>query len=68
MKGAVNTLKGLYIPAAIGLAWVAGSHQLEYLRPAREGEALVLHTWVEGLAGSQSRRYPPCQRQSAYAV
>jgi acyl-CoA thioester hydrolase len=41
---------------AQGQAWVAGSHQLEYLRPAREGEALVLHTWVEGLAGSQSRR------------
>lgn len=41
---------------AQGQAWVAGSHHLEYLRPALEGEALVLHTWVEALESSQSRR------------
>ena len=26
MNSAANTLKGLYIPAVIGLAWLAGSH------------------------------------------
>ena len=26
MNSAANTIKGLYIPAAIGLAWLAGSH------------------------------------------
>jgi acyl-CoA thioester hydrolase len=36
-----------------GGTWVARSHFIEYLRPAFEGEALALHTWVSA-AGSRS--------------
>ena len=43
---------------ADGHAWVAASHFIEFLRPAFAGERLVLHTWVESLAGARSiRRY-----------
>jgi acyl-CoA thioester hydrolase len=29
-----------------GTAWVASTHFLEYLRPAFEGDALDVHTWI----------------------
>jgi acyl-CoA thioester hydrolase len=30
----------------LGAGWVVRSHQIEYLRPAFAGEALVIRTWV----------------------
>lgn len=30
----------------LGAGWVVRSHQIEYLRPAFAGEALVIYTWV----------------------
>jgi acyl-CoA thioester hydrolase len=29
-----------------GMAWVASTHHLEYLRPAQQGEALDVYTWI----------------------
>lgn len=41
-----------------GGGWVARSHFIEYLRPAFEGEALALHTWITSARGrSAVRRY-----------
>jgi acyl-CoA thioester hydrolase len=31
---------------AAGMAWVAATHALEYLRPARAGERLDIYTWI----------------------
>lgn len=43
---------------AIGRAWVAREHWIEYLMPAFEGERLELFTWVQSLRGATSlRRY-----------
>jgi acyl-CoA thioester hydrolase len=41
-----------------GAAWVARSHQIEYLRPAFAGEALVVKTWIADMERVKSlRRY-----------
>ena len=40
----------------LGQAWVVRSHAIEYLRPALEGEALLLLTWVEDMLSRSSRR------------
>ena len=41
-----------------GGGWVARTHSIEYLRPAFEGEALALHTWITSARGrSAVRRY-----------
>jgi acyl-CoA thioester hydrolase len=42
----------------IGATWVVRSHFVEYLRPAFEGDALRVHTWVDGMEERRSlRRY-----------
>ena len=42
----------------IGATWVVRSHYVEYLRPAFEGDALHVHTWVEDMRERRStRRY-----------
>ncbi|MEJ2503255.1 MAG: acyl-CoA thioesterase [Gemmatimonadota bacterium] len=42
----------------LGSAWVVRSHSIEYLRPALEGDALHVHTWVDGMQERRSlRRY-----------
>ncbi|MCU0958958.1 MAG: acyl-CoA thioesterase [Pirellulaceae bacterium] len=39
-------------------AWVARSHQIEYLQPAHEGDELVVRTWVADMQRVSSlRRY-----------
>lgn len=30
----------------LGCAWVARSHQIEYLRPALSGDEVVISTWI----------------------
>lgn len=42
----------------LGAGWVVGSHFLEYLRPAFEGEHLEILTWIASLEERRSlRRY-----------
>ncbi len=41
---------------ALGQSWVVRSHFIEYLKPARLGEELLLLTWVEDLVSPRSRR------------
>ena len=41
-----------------GCGWVVRSHQITYLKPAFEGEALVIRTWVANMRRATSlRRY-----------
>jgi acyl-CoA thioester hydrolase len=41
-----------------GMGWVARTHRIDYLRPAFEGESLVVETWVSGFRNvSSTRRY-----------
>lgn len=39
-----------------GGTWVVRSHRVEYLRPAFEGQALRVRTWVADLRRARSRR------------
>lgn len=40
----------------LGAAWVVRSHAIEYLRPARRGDAVVVRTWVAEMGKVDSRR------------
>jgi acyl-CoA thioester hydrolase len=44
---------------AAGCAWVARSHQIEYLRPAFAGDRVLVRSWVTGSGKKSSsiRRY-----------
>jgi len=42
----------------LGAGWVVRSHQITYLKPAYEGDELVITTWVENIRPATSlRRY-----------
>ena len=41
---------------AAGCGWFVRSHFIEYLQPAFAGDALLLYTWVKGMAGRTSAR------------
>lgn len=41
---------------ASGASWVASSHRIDYLRPAFEGDALIVWTWIADLQPRTSRR------------
>ncbi len=50
--------------AALGAAWVVRSHQIEYLRPARLGDSVVVRTWVSEMGKIHSlRRYQIVRRE-----
>jgi acyl-CoA thioester hydrolase len=40
----------------IGAGWVVRSHQITYLKPAFEGDALVIETWVANMRPATSLR------------
>ena len=42
---------------ADGAAWVARRHQIEYLRPAFEGDRIEARTWVDGGRRASSVRH-----------
>jgi acyl-CoA thioester hydrolase len=41
---------------ASGASWVASQHRLDYLRPAFEGDALIVWTWIAEIQPLTSRR------------
>jgi acyl-CoA thioester hydrolase len=41
---------------SLGSGWVVRSHQITYLKPAFEGDALVIRTWVANLGRVTSLR------------
>ncbi|MBE9550129.1 MAG: acyl-CoA thioesterase [Proteobacteria bacterium] len=41
----------------LGAGWVARSHNITYLKPAYEDDALIIKTWVSDLKSATSRRH-----------
>jgi len=41
---------------ALGIGWVVRSHTIEYIRPARLGDEIVVQTWVADFKKVTSRR------------
>ena len=53
-----NSSGGTAAARAIGATWFARNHFVEYLHPAKEGDRLVILTWIENTSRSTSfRRY-----------
>jgi len=46
----------------LGAGWVVRSHQITYLKPAFEGDRLIIATWVANMKSATSlRRYEICR-------
>jgi acyl-CoA thioester hydrolase len=47
------------VPAEVrdGLVWVVRRHEIDYLRPALENDALVAHTWIGQVSGATLERF-----------
>lgn len=41
---------------AIGATWIVRAHRIEYLRPAFEGEAIAILTWISSIRKVRSQR------------
>lgn len=41
----------------LGAGWVVRSHEITYLRPAFEGDAIIVRTWVSNLRAAMSMRH-----------
>lgn len=48
---------------ALGAGWVVRSHRITYLKPALEGDALVIVTWVGGIRSAASLRHYEIRRE-----
>jgi len=46
----------------INLAWVAKSHQIEYISPAYQGDRLLIRTWINKVTPTRIIRYYECIR------
>ncbi len=53
---------------AIGATWIVRAHRIEYLRPAFEGEALAILTWISNIRKVRSQRKYTFFRVSDKAV
>ncbi len=42
--------------AKVSATWIVRSHKIEYLRPAFEGERLILFTWIANIRRVRSQR------------
>ena len=52
----------------IGGTWVVRSHAIEYLRPARRGDAVVIRTWVTEMGKVHSLRKYQIVREADEAL
>ncbi|MGB3301025.1 MAG: thioesterase family protein [Phormidesmis sp.] len=41
---------------AVGATWIVRAHRIEYLRPAFEGEQIMIFTWISSLRKVRSQR------------
>jgi acyl-CoA thioester hydrolase len=46
----------------IGLAWVAKSHNIEYISPAYQDDNLLIKTWIEKVTATRITRCYECKR------
>lgn len=42
--------------SAVGATWIVRAHRIEYLRPAFEGEKIVILTWISSIRKVRSQR------------
>jgi len=53
---------GMQTCKARGLAWVAKSHQIEYLAPAYQDDEVIIQTWIEKVTPTRITRRYECKR------
>lgn len=53
---------GMQISKERGLAWVAQSHQIEYLSPAYQDDDILIRTWIEKVTPTRITRRYECKR------
>ena len=59
-----NTLGwGMQQCKAMGLAWVAISHNIEYKRPAYQNDKLIIKTWITKVTPTRITRQYACYRK-----
>ena len=46
----------------INLAWIAKSHQIEYISPAYQGDKLLIQTWIDKVTPTRITRRYVCKR------
>ena len=46
----------------VNLAWVAKSHQIEYISPAYQGDKLLIQTWIDKVTPTRITRCYECKR------
>ncbi|QEH34532.1 Acyl-ACP thioesterase [Aquisphaera giovannonii] len=51
-----------------GLAWVVRRHEIDYLRPAHEGDALVARTWIGEVGAASMDRLVEIRRAAGGEV
>jgi acyl-CoA thioester hydrolase len=59
-KSHADVCGGTAAVAALGAAWVVRTHWIEYLRPVRIGEQVIVRTWVENFQRVASLRQYRC--------
>lgn len=52
-----DSLGGMAMQQEAAATWVARSHHIEYLRPARLGDRITIRTWVADIRRVRSRRH-----------
>ncbi len=53
---------GMETCKSMGLAWVAKSHQIDYITPAYQGDELIIRTWIEKVSPTRITRRYECKR------
>ena len=53
---------GMQACKKMGLAWVAKSHNIEYMAPAYQKDELIIRTWVEKVTPTRITRCYECTR------
>ncbi len=53
---------GMSVCKEMGLAWVAKSHEIEYLSPAYQDDLLLIRTWIEKVTPTRITRCYECKR------
>lgn len=53
---------GMQACKEIGLAWVAKSHNIEYMAPAYQNDILTIQTWIQKVTPTRITRCYECKR------
>lgn len=53
---------GMEVCKEMGLAWVAKSHNIEYISPAYQNDHLLIKTWIDDVTATRITRCYECTR------